>query len=62
MDERTRAYTYRVALAVAALLTMYGVVSEAEAAQWAVLVAALLGIGEGALATRHTSTRRRDGT
>lgn len=60
MDERTRAYTYRIALAVGALLTMYGVVSEAEAAQWAVLVAALLGIGEGALASWNTSTRRRD--
>lgn len=60
LDEPTRAWLYRIALAVIALLVAYGVVSEGEAAQWALLIAAVLGIGEGALATANTTTRRRD--
>jgi hypothetical protein len=56
VTEPTRAWIYRVALAVGALLVAYGLISEAEAAQWALLLAALLGLGTDALATRHTST------
>lgn len=57
MDEKTRAYIYRVALAVGALLVLYGVIGEAELAQWAILVAALLGLGTDILATKNTSTK-----
>lgn len=57
VTDTQRAYAYRIALAISALLVGYGVLSEAEAAQWAVLAAALLGIGSETLATRHTTTK-----
>lgn len=58
MAPRYRAWIYRVVLAVSALLVFYGLLSEGEAAQWAFLVAAILGIGTDGLASRHTSTER----
>jgi hypothetical protein len=61
MDERTRAWIYRVATALLPLLILYGVVSEAEAALWVGVLAAVLAVGEGALASKHTSTKRKDG-
>ena len=60
LNEPTRAWLYRIALAVIAILVVYGVVSEGEAAHWALLIAAVLGIGEGALASANTTTKRRD--
>ena len=58
MDERTRAYLYRIGTALIPLLIVYGVVSEAEAALWVGVLGAVLAAGEGALATKHTSTKR----
>jgi hypothetical protein len=57
MDERTRAYIYRIGTALLPLLILYGVVSEAEAALWVGVLAAVLAVGEGALAAKHTSTK-----
>jgi hypothetical protein len=57
MSERRRAHIYRISLAVIGLLVIYGVVGEGEAAQWALLAAAALGLGDGALAAKHTSTK-----
>lgn len=56
MSEKTRAYLYRVSLAVLPLLVLYGVISENEAAEYALLAAALLGVGDAALAARNTTT------
>ena len=56
-DERTRAHIYRICTALIALLAVYGLVGEAEAAQWALLAAAILGVGEGTLAAANTSTK-----
>lgn len=58
ITERQRAYAYRILTAVLPLLILYGVLSEAEAALWTGVGAAVLAVGEGALASRHTSTRR----
>lgn len=60
MTVQQRAWVYRSVLAVSALLVAYGVLGEGEAAQWAVLAAALLGIGTDGLAVRHTPTERPD--
>lgn len=57
MSERTRAYIYRIVLAVAALLVAYGFITAEEAGHWAVLAAAVLAIGGDALAVTYTSTK-----
>lgn len=57
LSEPTRAWIYRIALAATGLLVMYGAISEAEAAQWALLVAAILGLGTETLAAANTSTK-----
>jgi hypothetical protein len=56
-NEKTRAYIYRVLLAVLPLLVLYGIISEGEAAQYAIIGAALLGVAADALATANTKTR-----
>lgn len=53
-NEATRAYLYRIALAVIALLTAYGVFNEADAPLYVGLAAAILSTG---LATANTSTK-----
>lgn len=57
-DERTRAYLYRIAIAVMPILIMYGVVSEQEAAVWIGVVAALLSISANTMAAKNTTTTR----
>lgn len=57
MDEKTRAYIYRIVLAVLPLLVIYGLVSEAEAAQFALVGAAVLGVAADGLAVAHTKTK-----
>jgi hypothetical protein len=57
LEPKTRAYVYRVLLAVLPLLVVYGVVSDQEAAQFALIGAALLGVAADALAVAHTSTK-----
>ena len=56
IDETTRAWLYRVSLAVITILIGYGILAEGEAANWALLVGAVLGFGDGLLATANTST------
>jgi len=55
MTEATRAWIYRVALAVIALAGIYGVVDESQTAGIVAVVTALLSSG---LAVRNTSTVR----
>ena len=55
--EKTRAYIYRILLAVLPLLVIYGLISEHEAAQFAIVGAAILGVAADALATANTSTK-----
>jgi hypothetical protein len=56
-NEKTRAYIYRILLAVLPLLVLYGIISDAEAAQYAIVGAALLGVAADALATANTKTK-----
>jgi hypothetical protein len=56
-NEKTRAYIYRVLLAVLPLLVLYGIISDGEAAQYAIVGAALLGVAADALATANTKTK-----
>ena len=55
--EKQRAYIYRILLAVLPLLVLYGIISDGEAAQYAIVGAALLGVAADALATANTSTK-----
>lgn len=54
MNESTRAYLYRVVLAVLPIATAYGVVKESDAPLFVALAAALLSTG---LAAANTSTK-----
>ena len=45
VSEKFRKWLYPVAIAVIALLVTYGVLTETDAAVWAALVAAVLGLG-----------------
>jgi hypothetical protein len=53
MDEKTRAYIYRIVLALIPIATAYGVIAEAEAGLFVGLAAAVLSTG---LAAANTST------
>lgn len=53
-NEATRAYVYRVLVAVLPILTVYGLVAEQDVAVWLNLAAAVLGVG---LAAVNTSTK-----
>lgn len=56
MSEPTRAYIYRVGLAVVAVAVLYGLISGEEAvAAWTGLIAAVTGNG---LATANTSRKK----
>jgi hypothetical protein len=55
LNEPTRAYLYRVFLALVPLAGGYGLIEESEAGLWTALVAAILGVG---LAVANTSTSK----
>lgn len=54
MNQATRAYVYRVLLALQPLVLFYGIASESEVALWLGVISAALGLG---LATKNTSTK-----
>jgi hypothetical protein len=54
VNEATRAYIYRVALAVLAVAAAYGYVEDSKIALFSALLAALLPVG---LAVGNTSTK-----
>lgn len=51
-SEATRAYAYRILVAVLPVLTLYGIINESDLALWLNLAAAVLGVG---LAAANTS-------
>jgi len=55
LDQRTRAYLYRLLLALAAVAAVYGILDDQQLTAWLGFAAAILGNG---LATSKTSTRR----
>ena len=56
MNEATRAYIYRIALALLAVLSLYGLVGPDEIPVWTGVLVAVLGIGSAGLATKNTTT------
>lgn len=54
MNEATRAYLYRIVLALIPILTAYGVLESADAALYVALAAAVLSTG---LAVGNTTTK-----
>jgi len=60
IPEHVRGWLYRVAIAAMPLLILYGVFSEAEAAVWLGVVAAVLAVAESGLAAAHTSIERQE--
>lgn len=54
MSEQTRAWIYRILLALAAVAVGYGLITDAEAALWVGVGTAVLGNG---LATANTTTK-----
>lgn len=57
MNERTRAWIYRIAIAAVPLLVMYGLVEDSQAALWLGVIGAILGTGTNVLASANTSTK-----
>jgi hypothetical protein len=53
MNEATRAYIYRILLALQPLVVAYGLATETESVLWVSVASAVLSAG---LATKHTST------
>ena len=58
LTEQRRAYFYRAATAIMALLVVYGVVDSETAPLWLAVVFAVLGLGTSGLATLNTSTSK----
>ena len=56
-SEAARAYFYRVALAVLAVLVLVGVISGEDLPVWANVAAAVFAVAPPALATLNTSTK-----
>lgn len=61
LDEATRAWLYRILTTVIGLLLILGFLAEDVAQQAMLIAAAVLGIGEGALASANTTTKRTGG-
>ena len=55
-NEATRAYLYRVAVALIPILVVAGYVAGDQAQLWLGEAAAVLGVGSAGLAARNTST------
>lgn len=57
MDQTTRAWIYRISVALVPILVAYGLIAEDQASLWIGLAGAVLATGDLALAAAHTSTR-----
>jgi hypothetical protein len=55
MSEATRAYLYRIALALLALAGVFKLIGPEDTPVYVEVVSAVLGIGAAGLATAHTS-------
>lgn len=57
LTESTRAYIYRIGVALMPILVGYGVLAENDVASWLGLLGAVLGMSTNVLASVHTSTK-----
>lgn len=60
MNEKTRAWIYRIAIAAVPLLVAYGLIQDSDAAMWLGVIGAVLGTGTNVLAAANTSTKAPD--
>jgi predicted membrane channel-forming protein YqfA (hemolysin III family) len=58
VDEKTRAWVYRVGAVLIAVLIVVDVVTGGDAATWATWVASVIGLGAAGLAAANTTTNR----
>lgn len=58
MSESTRAYIYRVIVAVMAIALLKGLITQDELPLYLEVILSLLGLGSAGLATAHTSTKK----
>lgn len=56
LTESTRAYIYRIVLAIFAVLILYGLIAPDQLPVWTEIAAAILAFGTNGLATANTST------
>ena len=54
LNEQTRAYIYRMALAVLGVLSLYGLIGPDDIPVWTGVIVAALGIGTSGLASANT--------
>ncbi len=57
LNEQTRAYVYRMALAVLGVLSLYGLIGPDEIPVWTGVIVAALGIGASGLASVNTTRK-----
>lgn len=56
-SEATRAYIYRIVLALSVVALVYGVVTQEQVDAWLQVIGAVVGVVTGGLATANTSTK-----
>lgn len=57
LNEQTRAYIYRMALAVLGVLSLYGLIGPDDIPVWTGVIVAALGIGASGLASVNTTRK-----
>jgi hypothetical protein len=57
LNEQTRAYIYRMALAVLGVLSLYGLIGPDDIPVWTGVIVAALGIGTSGLASVNTTRK-----
>jgi hypothetical protein len=57
LNEQTRAYIYRMALAVLGVLSLYGLIGPDDIPVWTGVIVAALGIGTSGLASANTTRK-----
>ena len=57
LNEKTRAYIYRMALAVLGVLSLYGLIGPDDIPVWTGVIVAALGIGTSGLASVNTTRK-----
>lgn len=58
LDQTTRAWLYRIALVLIAVLIAIDVVNGGSAQSWVAWIAGAIGLGSAGLATKHTTRKR----
>jgi hypothetical protein len=57
LNEQTRAYVYRIALAILGALSLYGLIGPEDIPVWTGVIVSVLGIGTSGLASANTTRK-----